>query len=465
MTSELHSHLRALPSVSSMLNAPPVIEARARYDHERIVGALQRVLAAAREGVRAGVLPPSTEQLIDEALESLRQEARANLRRVVNATGVVLNTNLGRAPLAPQMLEHLAEIACAYSNLEFDLDLGKRGSRYAHVEDLLCRVTGAEAAVVVNNNAAAVLLVVDTFAKGREVVVSRGQLIEIGGSFRIPEVITASGARLVEVGTTNKTHPEDYERALSLETSMLLRCHTSNYRIVGFTAEVGPQEMAAIARRHGVLSVEDLGSGVLVDLSAYGLPKEPTVQETVRAGIDLVTFSGDKLLGGPQSGIIVGRQELVDRLKKNPLLRALRQDKVTLAGLEQTLRAYLDPRRAMAEIPTLRMLTRRVEDLRREAEALASRLRGRFGAELTLATPEGTSQVGGGSLPATELATVLVSLRPKGMEAQALADRLRRADPPVVTRIEHEAVLLDPRTLLEGDVERIVTALEGVLLA
>lgn len=465
MTSDLNTRLRALPSVSSMLNAPPIQEATARYDHERIVGALQAVVAGARDRVRAGDQAPGADELIDEALCRLRDEARANLRRVVNATGVVLNTNLGRAPMSPQLLEPLAEIACAYSNLEFDLESGKRGSRYTHVEELLCRLTGAEAAVVVNNNAAAVLLVVDTFARGREVVVSRGQLIEIGGSFRIPEVLTASGARLVEVGTTNKTHPEDYERAVSSETAMLMRCHTSNYRIVGFTSEVGPEELVAIGRRHDVLTVEDLGSGVLVDLSAYGLPKEPTVQETVRAGIDLVTFSGDKLLGGPQSGIIVGKNELVARLKKNHMLRALRQDKVTLAALEQTLRAYLDPRRAMSEVPTLRMLTRRLEDLRREAEQLASRLRASFGAELAIATPEGTSQVGGGSLPATLIPTVLVSLRPRDMEAQALADRLRRSDPPVVTRIEHEAVLIDPRTLLEGDAERIVTALEGVLRA
>ncbi len=465
MTNDLNLRLRALPSVSSLLNAPPVVEAMARYDHARIVAALQRVLSEARDAVRAGGEPPTAESVIERALELLRAETRANLRRVVNATGVVLNTNLGRAPLAPQLLEPLAEIACAYSNLEFDLETGKRGSRYAHVEELLCRLTGAEAAVIVNNNAAAVLLVVDTFARGREVVVSRGQLIEIGGSFRIPEVLTASGARLVEVGTTNKTHPEDYERAISPETAMLMRCHTSNYRIVGFTAEVAPEEMAAIAQRHDVLSVEDLGSGVLVDLSAYGLPKEPTVQETVKAGIDLVTFSGDKLLGGPQSGIIVGKRELIARLKKNHMLRALRQDKVTLAGLEQTLRAYLDPKRAMTEIPTLRMLTRRIEDLRKDAEQLAAPLRQQFGEELTVTMPEGQSQVGGGSLPATLIPTVLVSLRPRHMDAQSLADRLRRADPPVVTRIEHDAVLLDPRTLLEGDVERIITALEGVLRA
>ncbi|HEY9857642.1 MAG TPA: L-seryl-tRNA(Sec) selenium transferase, partial [Stenomitos sp.] len=451
MTSDLNSRLRALPSVSSMLNAPPIVEAMARYDHEHLVGALQAALVQARDGIRAGGEAPGPDALIQEALQALRAEARANLRRVVNATGVVLNTNLGRAPLAPQMLEPIAEVACAYSNLEFDLDSGKRGSRYSHVEDLLCRLTGAEAAVVVNNNAAAVLLVVDTFARGHEVVVSRGQLIEIGGSFRIPEVLTASGARLVEVGTTNKTHPEDYERAITPETAMLMRCHTSNYRIVGFTAEVAPEEMVAIARRHGVLSVEDLGSGVLVDLSAYGLPKEPTVQDTVKAGLDLVTFSGDKLLGGPQSGIIVGKKELVAKLKKNHMLRALRQDKVTLAALEQTLRAYLDPKRAMEEVPTLRMLTRRREDLRREAEQLASRLRSRFGDALTISTPEGESQVGGGSLPAALIPTVLVALRPQAMDAQRLADRLRRADPPVVTRIEHDAVLLDPRTLLEGD--------------
>lgn len=434
-----------------------------RHGHPQVVAALQQTLETERMRLRSGALPVTSEILVERALEALEQAARPHLRRVVNATGVVLNTNLGRAPLSHESLPAVAAVASGYSNLEYDLETGKRGSRYSHVEALLCQLTGAEAALVVNNNAAAVLLVADTFARGGEVVVSRGQLIEIGGSFRIPEVLSASGARLIEVGATNKTHPADYERAITEHTAMLLRCHTSNYRIVGFTAEVAPETMAAIAHAHGVLAVEDLGSGMLLDLAAYGLPKEPTVQETVQAGLDLVTFSGDKLLGGPQAGIIVGRRNLVDRLKRNHLLRALRLDKMTIAALEQTLRHYLDPARALHAVPTLEMLTRPLETLRQEAESLARRLGGRFGSLLRVETLDGLSQVGGGSLPGTFLPSVLVALTSEKMDAQALSDGLRLADPPVVARIERDVVLLDPRTLLAGDAERIEQALEGVL--
>jgi len=305
-----------------------------------------------------------------------------------------------------------------------------------------------------------VLLVVDTLARGREVVISRGQLIEIGGSFRIPEVITASGARLVEVGTTNKTHRQDYERAIGPDTALLMRCHTSNYRIVGFTSEVSPAEMAELAHAHGLVAVEDLGSGMLVDLSPFGLPKEPTVQETVASGLDLVTFSGDKLLGGPQAGLIVGRKDLVARLKRNPLLRALRQDKLTLAALERTLRGYLDPERAIAEIPTLAMLARPADQLATAAERLGTMLRGL--PSLGVSLQPGHSQVGGGSLPATDLPTTLVTLTWEGKSAQWLLDALRTADPPVVARIEQDRVLIDPRTLLPGDAEQVVAALEGL---
>lgn len=463
MTPELHLQLRRLPAVSALLATPAIGEILARHDRARVIRALQGVLAEARGRIYQGEAPPELEALVEQALAGLRQEANARLRRVVNATGVVLNTNLGRAPLSAAAIAQLTDVAAHYSNLEFDLATGHRGARDSHVEDLLCRLTGAEAALVVNNNAAAVLLVVDTFARGREVVISRGQLIEIGGSFRVPEVITASGARLVEVGTTNKTYLRDYERALGPETGMVLRCHPSNYRIVGFTHEVAASELAELGRAHGVLTVEDLGSGLLLDLTPFGLPPEPTVQASVMAGLDLVTFSGDKLLGGGQAGIVVGRREQVARLRQNPLLRALRQDKLTLAALEATLRAYLEPEAARQQLPVLEMLTRSEAELTEKARQLAARLALWGGARLQLTTHPGLSQVGGGSLPGVELPTCLVGLRSVAVDAQELAARLRRASVAIVARIEREWVWLDPRTLLPGDDAEIQAALAEAL--
>ena len=458
MSHSSSSPLRALPAVGRLLATPPIQRALQYLHRDRLVLALQEALNEARERIRTGEDAPDEQEIISRALALLKTSERPHLRSVVNATGVVLNTNLGRAILAERAIDRVLEMARRYSNLEYDLQEGKRGSRYDHVEELLCRLTGAEAALVVNNNAAAVLLVVDTFGRDREVIVSRGQLVEIGGSFRIPEVLTTSGACLVEVGTTNKTRPADYERAISERTAMLLRCHPSNYRIVGFTAEVSPQELVAIAQRHGVLAVEDLGSGVLIDLSTYGLPPEPTVQASVLAGMDLVTFSGDKLLGGPQAGIIVGKRDAISKLKGNPLLRALRVDKLSLAGLEQTLRLYQDPEKAREEIPVLEMLTRPLANLQQEATLLAEALM-KF-SWLTIEQLAGESQVGGGSLPETGLPTALIAVQAAGWTAQALCDFLRQAKDPVVARIEHEKILFDPRTLRPGDNERILAAFE-----
>lgn len=456
--------LRQLPAIGTLLALPEAAEAVRRHSHDRVVGALQEAIAQAREALLAGEDPEiQPETLLSEALSRLDARSRMRLRRVVNATGVVLNTNLGRAPLAPEALEALLPVAGGYSNLEYDLEAGKRGSRYAHLESLLCELSGAEAALVVNNNAAAVLLVVDTLAKGREVVVSRGQLVEIGGSFRLPDVIASSGARLVEVGTTNKTHRHDYARAIGPETAMLLRSHTSNFKLIGFTSEVEPRELAALGREHGVPTVEDLGSGVFLDLMEFGLPHEPTVQASVRAGIDLVTFSGDKLLGGPQAGLIVGRRALVDQLKQNPLLRALRQDKLTLAALEATLRLYLNPDRAKASVPTLRMLAASPRDLEAAATRLCDRLVSCFGPRLGAEVAPCRSQVGGGALPGAELDSFAVTLAPWDTTPHALAARLRAGHPAVVGRLEGDRLWLDVRTLLDGDDEAIVEALDGVL--
>lgn len=455
--------LRRLPAVGILLEHPSLRPLLERHSRARVTEAVQAELAALRHAIRQGSEPiVSPEAIALSVHQRLDSDARPRLRRVVNATGVVLNTNLGRAPLAAEAIEHALEIGQAYSTLEYDLAAGKRGSRYSHVEEMLCRLTGAEAAVVVNNNAAAVMLVVAEFGRGREVVVSRGQLVEIGGSFRVPEIIQGAGATLVEVGTTNKTHPHDYEAALGPGTGMILRCHSSNFKMIGFTAEVEAPELAAIVNRHNVsieqqdvLSVEDLGSGVLVDLTEFGLPYEPTVQESVKAGIDLVTFSGDKLLGGPQMGIVVGRADLIARLKKNPMLRAIRQDKLSLAALEATLRLYLEGR--VDRIPTLRMLSLPLETLLERAESLARKLDPLCPAEVVT----GVSAVGGGSMPGVELPSWLVAIAPTS--AQAMAERLRVGEPPVIARIENDRVLFDVRTLLDGDEDRIATALRGVL--
>jgi L-seryl-tRNA(Ser) seleniumtransferase len=352
----------------------------------------------------------------------------------------------------------------AYSNLEFDLSTGRRGSRYSHVEDILCKVSGAEAAMVVNNNAAAVLLALDTLCKGREVIVSRGQLVEIGGSFRIPEVMAKSGALLREVGATNRTHLRDYEGAITSETAALMRVHTSNFRIVGFTREVSLEEMVELGRRVGLPVIEDLGSGNFFDFASIGLTDEPTVQRVVAAGADVVTFSGDKVLGGPQAGIIVGRAEHVERIKANPLNRALRIDKMTLAALEATMRLYLEPDRARREIPTLRMITAGREELRRKARSLADRLRRDLGDRLEMAVRAGASRVGGGAFPERDLPTSLVRVTAKtGPGPDALRDALLATDPPLVGRIEEDALCLDVRTLDAREYKLVSSALAQAL--
>jgi L-seryl-tRNA(Ser) seleniumtransferase len=447
--------------VGALLNHPLVKAEAARTEPAALTQALREEVAEERARRLAGEPPRETDALAAGAVARLERLFRPRLRRVVNATGVLLNTILGRAPLAPGILDDLTAIAGGYSNLEFDLETGQRGSRYSHVEAMLCRLTGAEAALVVNNCAAAVLLVVDAFARGREVVVSRGQLIEIGGSFRLPEVITGSGARLVEVGTTNKTYLSDYARALGPDTGLLMLSHTSNYRIIGFTAEVDRRELAELGRERGVVTVEDLGSGLLVDLTRFGVPHEPTVQESVASGIDLVTVSGDKLLGGPQGGLILGRKDLIATLKRHPLLRALRQDKLGLAALEGTLRLYLQPDRVVAEVPLFKAMAKRPDALKGEANRLAEMLAPLPGVAVRVV--EGTSSVGGGTLPGVELPTWLVAVRPEALGVDELARRMRTGEPAVVGRIGEDQLLLDPRTLLEGDDSRVQAAMTEAL--
>ncbi|NPA25913.1 MAG: L-seryl-tRNA(Sec) selenium transferase [Deltaproteobacteria bacterium] len=390
----------------------------------------------------------------------LAAELSPRLREVINATGVVIHTNLGRSPLPDAAVARVAAVAGGYSNLEYDLDSGRRSIRYANVEELLCRLSGAEAAMVVNNNAGAVLLALSALAAGREVVVSRGELVEIGGAFRIPEIVVQGGAILKEVGATNRTHLADYETVIGEETALLLKVHTSNYRISGFSGCPETRELVALARRHGIPVIEDLGSGNLLDLRAYGLPGEPTVGEVISNGVDLATFSGDKLLGGPQAGIIVGRRELVEKLKKHPLNRALRIDKMTLAALEATLKCFLDPRQAVAEVPTLRMLTMGTDELRKRARRLRRLIRRQTG-ELTglemRIAPE-VSRAGGGALPMVALPTVALFLRFAGKSPVRLEKALRQRSVPVIVRIVDDWLVFDPRTLLENDFNEIAVA-------
>lgn len=448
---------RLLPSVDAVLAELTAEPGLAALPRALLRDAVNDFLAGLRADIKAGRVTDAA-QLAPELTRAqcarfVKAAARPHFRRVLNATGVVVHTNLGRSLLADCAIEAAAEACARYSNLEFDLATGERGSRYSHVVDILRRLTGAEAALVVNNNAAAVLIALETLAKGREVVVSRGQLVEIGGSFRIPEVMAKSGAFLREVGATNRTHPRDYENAVSENTALLLKVHTSNYRIVGFTKEVSLAELAAIGRAKGLPVMEDLGSGNLTDFAGLGLPGEPTVQRAVADGADLVTFSGDKVLGGPQAGIIVGKKAVIEAIRKNPLNRALRIDKMTLAALEATLRLYLDPERARREIPTLAMMTASRDVLARRARRLAALLKKALGGRYAVRTVAGASRVGGGAFPEHDLPTVLVALSPLGdaPSPDALRERLLTTDPPLVGRIEDAAFLLDPRTLADDE--------------
>jgi L-seryl-tRNA(Ser) seleniumtransferase len=462
-------YLRALPAVDELLRHPQSQAHLKIHSKELVVQSIRRVLERKRQGLlwsadeqEASSVEMSQEHLLSAIREELAAARRPSLRPVINATGVVLHTNLGRAPLSAETLGNIIDIARGYSNLEFDLSTGERGSRYSHVEEILCRISGAESALVVNNNAGAVLLALNSLAEGKEVIVSRGQLVEIGGSFRIPDVMRKSGAFLVEVGTTNRTHLEDYVKAIGERTALLLKVHMSNFRILGFTAEVSLKELGALGRTRELPVMEDLGSGCFVDLLPYGLEKEPTVQEAIEAGADLVTFSGDKLLGGPQAGIILGKKKYLDILKKNPLNRALRIDKLTLAGIEATLREYLNGAQAIKNLPIFGMLLCSPQELERRGKRLRRKLIKDISSLCEVNLKEETSQVGGGALPLQALPTIVVALRPLRTSAANLEARLRNGDPPVIARVKEEEVLLDLRTVAETEEKALV---EGVCQA
>ncbi len=466
--------LRKLPPVDELLKEPALCTALSDgIPRKVVVGAVRAVLEDERKRILSGEIhqlpgrSDYTPLLAAKAAQAARQAARPALQRVINATGVVLHTNLGRSLLSKKAVRAVCTAARRFTNLELDLNSGLRGSRHAPLEPLLKDITGAEDALVVNNNAAAVLLALKTVAGTGEVIVSRGQLVEIGGSFRVPEIMAQSGARLVEVGTTNKTYPEDYRRAISDKTSLLLYVHTSNYRIIGFTRETSVSELVALGKEYNLPVMCDLGSGSLVDLRKYGLPYEPLVQEMVAAGADIVTFSGDKLLGGPQAGIIVGKKAYVERMKKNPLARALRIDKLTVASLEATLQQYIETATALKEIPTLRMLTVPYEELERKAEKLAGvltcLLSGAVLEKTKLSVEKSFSAVGGGAMPEAELPTAVVSVETVSLTPNDLASALRRGDPPVVARVEENKVIFDVRTVAEEELELLAKALARAL--
>jgi len=466
-TGKLMSNLfRHLPSMDSVLDALSGHSSLAELPRPMLRELVTSFLDSLRQDIRSGAIQSENELQLKALLPGLiafvRAQSRPHFRRVLNGTGVVIHTNLGRSILAPEAMSAVADACANYSNLEFDLKTGERGSRYSHVEQLLCKLTGAEAALVVNNNAAAVMIVLGTLAQGREVIVSRGQLVEIGGSFRIPDVMEKSGARLVEVGATNRTHPQDYEQAITENTGALLRVHCSNFRIIGFTKEVHAEELVQIGRRHNIPVFEDLGSGSLSHFYGGELD-EPTVQETVAAGVDVVSFSGDKVLGGPQAGIIVGRREYIERIKHNPLNRAMRIDKMTLAALEATLRLYLDENSVKAKVPTLRMISATAEELEQRADVLSSLVAERY-PQLSVSTAPGQSRVGGGSFPERNLPTTLVRIAtPQGQHIDALRTALLNTTPPLVGRIEDNKFCIDPRTLRDDEFELLAEVLGEAL--
>ncbi len=454
------AELRALPSVEQLLQTEPLRSAAERGPRALAVQVARGEIERCREAILSGnggpPGPPETAALAVSATAALERAGRPTLGPVINATGVVIHTNLGRAPLAFEALEAIDSVASGYSNLEYELGKGARSSRQTHVEALLCELTGAEAALVVNNNAAGVLLALAAVARGRGVVISRGQLIEIGGSFRIPDILAQSGARLVEVGTTNRTRLGDYEEAVGPETAALMRVHTSNFRAVGFTEEVGIAALCELGRRHGMPVIDDLGSGVLSARGdAFGalLADEPAARDSVAAGAALVCFSGDKLLGGPQAGLVVGRHDAIARLRTHPLARAVRIDKLALAALDATLRLHRDPARAMRDVPVLQMLSAGEQELSARADRLRAGIEEQGGGAAGIRIVRATGRAGGGSLPLLELEGPVVALTPRVGGAEALSARLRAGDPPIVARVREGAVLLDPRTISEIEVD------------
>jgi L-seryl-tRNA(Ser) seleniumtransferase len=458
----MQAELRKLPSVDKLLQHKELNQLGEVHGRVLLVEAIRSELDVARQQIIAGQQATSAKELVRAIRSRLMIDLRPSLQPVINATGVIIHTNLGRALLSERARQAMVQAATTYSNLEYDLSEGRRGSRYVHAADLLCRLSGAEAAVVVNNNAGAVILALTAMARGREVIISRSQLVEIGGGFRIPDIMAQSGACLKEVGTTNRTYVRDYEQAIDPEqTGLLLAVHHSNYQISGFTSQPGLAELAELSHRYNIPLMEDLGSGTLLDTAPFGLAHEPTIQESIAAGVDIVTASGDKLLGGPQAGLIFGKADIIGMLKKHPLIRALRVDKTTLAALQATLLAYLEDK-AVEEIPVWRMIAAETSGLSRRVRRWRTALgRANLPPQIALQIKDSTSTVGGGSLPGQTLPTKSLTIAVDS--ANDLAHKLRKTNPPVITRLEEGLVWLDPRTVLPEQDKTLVTILSKVL--
>ena len=453
--------LSQIPAINKILLLDEIKELMNTYTEVAIKSAIKQYIEEVKQAILNEELAevPSLSKIVGEVARIVEKEDKNSLRRVINATGTILHTNLGRSLLSEKIKENIESVAFNYSNLEFDIDNKKRGSRYVHLIDIIKKLTGAEDVLVVNNNAAAVLLTLNTLVKNQEIIVSRGELVEIGGAFRIPEIIKLSGGVPVEVGTTNKTHLKDYENAITEETGALLKVHTSNYKILGFTESVSNEEISYLARENELVSINDLGSGQFVDFSKFGLPYEPTVKEILDSGIDIVTFSGDKLLGGPQAGIIVGKKKYIEKMKKNQLTRALRVDKMTLASLEATLKLYLDEKDALEHIPTLHMISLSKERLFGKADVLKTKL---SSLDFDIRIEEDKAEVGGGSYPASYLESVAVKLTHRKLHATEIERRLLEVEIPIITRIKDNSIILDMRTLRTREFDIVKAALEEV---
>ena len=447
---------RNIPKVDVLLENPQIVKLIKKYHRDVIVDIIREEINKLRTFIKENddisLIEEKTNQLVENITKSTEKIYSYNLRKVINGSGTILHTNLGRAIISKKHANYLSEVVTNYSNLEYNLEEGKRGERYSHFEKLICKITGAEAAMAVNNNAAAVMLVLSSMAKEKEVIVSRGELVEIGGKFRIPDVMKSSNAHLVEVGTTNKTHLEDYSDAITENTGALLKVHTSNFKILGFTESVSLEELSKLSKEKDIPIIEDIGSGVLIDLSKYGLEYEPTVQDSIKAGVDIVSFSGDKLLGGPQAGIIVGKKKYIDKMKKNPLTRAFRIDKFTATVLEMIFHEYLNEENAIKNIPVLSLITKDIKEIEKSAKKLYAKLSNLKDAA-DIKVEDTLSQIGGGSLPTENIKSKCISIVPKNISTASLEEQLRLNENPVVARISDDKLIIDMRCILEDEIE------------
>ncbi len=461
----IQQKLSQLPQVDECLKSPYGGKWLEAHYRSIVIRSIREVIDSKRKEILAGADPEITiDAIAGEIEKAIKKHSAYKLRPLINASGVIIHTNLGRAILSDRAIENVVANAGGYSNLEYEIAKGKRGKRYSHIKDIIKELTGAEDAIVVNNNAAAVLICLDTFAKGKEVIVSRGELVEIGGSFRIPAVMQASGAILREVGTTNKTHLSDYENAVCGNTGLFLKVHQSNYKVIGFTEEVPIEKLVKLGNEYNIPVVDDLGSGCLISLERFGIYGEPTVQQVIKSGADLVTFSGDKLLGGPQAGIIVGKEKLIQKIEKNPMLRALRIDKMTFAALEATFMQYLDEEKAILDIPVLRMLTQSEEEIKKRARKIMTALKKSITGQADVNIVPDHSRAGGGSLPETDFPTYAVSVKPLNISVNALERKLRLGDTPVIARIQGDMLLIDARTVQDKEVKTLVHCIIAAII-